>query len=96
MRRAPGVADVPAHVVLPPALTGVAAPIIVVLGDRFPMIRAHKVLPAYGCLVSRLVTGPLRPDAHRALWPSTGNYCRGGVAISRTSACAAWPSCPRA
>ena len=79
-----GLADLPAHVVLPQALTGVAAPIIVVLGDRFPMIRAHKVLPAYACLVSRLVTGRFDPTRQRALWPSTGNYCRGGVAISKT------------
>jgi cysteine synthase len=78
-----GVADVPAHIVLPEALTGVASPIIVVLGDRFPMIHAHKVLPAYSCLVSRLVTGRFDPTRQRALWPSTGNYCRGGVAISK-------------
>jgi cysteine synthase len=78
-----GRAEVPAHVVLPQALTGVSTPIIVVLGDRFPMIGAHKVLPAYACLVSRLVTGRFDPARQRALWPSTGNYCRGGVAISR-------------
>jgi len=82
-----GLAPLPAHVVLPEALTGVASPIIVVLGDRFPMIHAHKVLPAYACLVSRLVTGRFDPARQRALWPSTGNYCRGGVAISRTVGC---------
>jgi cysteine synthase len=82
-----GLADVPAYVVLPEALTGVRAPIVVVLGDRFPMIHAHKVLPAYACLVSRLVTGRFDPTRQRALWPSTGNYCRGGVAISRTLGC---------
>ena len=82
-----GLADVPAHVVLPEALTGVRSPIIVALGDRFPMIRAHKVLPAYACLVSRLVTGRFDPARQRALWPSTGNYCRGGVAISRIVGC---------
>ena len=53
------------------------------LGDRFPMIRAHKVLAAYGCLAPRVVTGQFDPTRHRAIWPSTGNYCRGGVAISR-------------
>ncbi|MFM8266047.1 MAG: pyridoxal-5'-phosphate-dependent protein subunit beta, partial [Acidimicrobiia bacterium] len=31
---------VPDHVVLPSSLTGVASPIIVVFGDRFPMITA--------------------------------------------------------
>ena len=82
-----GIADVPAHVVLPEALTGVASPIVVALGDRFPMIGAHKVLPAYACLVSRLVAGQFDPTHHRALWPSTGNYCRGGVAISRIVDC---------
>jgi cysteine synthase len=82
-----GLADVPAHVVLPEALTGIASPIIVALGDRFPMIHAHKVLPAYACLVSRLVTGRFDPGRQRALWPSTGNYCRGGVAISRIVGC---------
>jgi len=40
-----GLAEVPAHVVLPEALTSVRSPIIVALGDRFPMIHAHKVLP---------------------------------------------------
>ena len=80
-------AAVPEHVVLPPALTGTRAPIVVLLGDRFPMIRAHKVLAAYGCLVPRLVTGQFDPTRHRAVWPSTGNYCRGGVAISRSLGC---------
>lgn len=82
-----GVAAVPEHVVLPRALTGVDAPIVVLLGDRFPMIAAHKVLAAYGCLAPRLVTGQFDPERHRALWPSTGNYCRGGVAISRILGC---------
>jgi hypothetical protein len=45
-----GPVDVPGHVVLPPSLTGVDAPIVVALGDRFPMIGAHKVLAAYACL----------------------------------------------
>jgi len=79
--------DVPDHVVLPRELTGVDARIVVALGDRFPMIRAHKVLAAYGCLAPRLVTGEFDPSRHRAVWPSTGNYCRGGVAISRLLGC---------
>ena len=85
--RRTGVAAVPEHVVLPEALTGVPAKIIVALGDRFPMIRAHKVLAAYACLAPRIVTGQFDPTAHKALWPSTGNYCRGGVAISRIMGC---------
>ena len=77
----------PAHVVLPTALTGVQAPIVVLLGQRFPMIGAHKVLAAYACLVPLLVTGQFDPKRDRAVWPSTGNYCRGGIAISRILGC---------
>jgi len=79
--------EVPAHLVLPKALTGVDAPILVLLGSYFPMIGAHKVLPAYAGLVTRLVSGSFDPERHRAIWPSTGNYCRGGVAISRILGC---------
>ncbi|TEX45911.1 MAG: pyridoxal-5'-phosphate-dependent protein subunit beta [Acidimicrobiales bacterium mtb01] len=78
---------VPEHVVLPSELTGVPNPIIVVFGDRFPMITAHKVLAAYSCLAPRVVTGQFDPTRHRAIWPSTGNYARGGVAISRIMGC---------
>ena len=92
-----GRVDVPDHVVLPPSLTGVESPIIVVFGDRFPMITAHKVLAAYACLAPRIVTGQFDPTRHRAIWPSTGNYARGGIAISRIMAsAAAWRSSPRA
>jgi cysteine synthase A len=82
-----GRVPVPEHVVLPRELTGVDARIVVVLGDRFPLIAAHKVLAAYGCLAPRLVTGRFDPTLDRAVWPSTGNYCRGGVAISRLMGC---------
>ncbi len=82
-----GFAEVPGHIVLPTSLTGVNAKIVVALGNRFPMIKAHKVLAAYGCLVPRLVTGRFNLDKNRAVWPSTGNYCRGGVAISRILGC---------
>ena len=78
--------DVPDHVVLPKSLTGVDSPIIIVFGDRFPMITAHKVLAAYACLAPRIVTGQFDPTRHRAIWPSTGNYARGGIAISRIMA----------
>ena len=79
--------EVPEHVVLPPSLTGIASPVVVVFGNRFPMITAHKVLAAYACLAPRLVTGQFDPTKHRAIWPSTGNYARGGVAISRLMGC---------
>ena len=78
--------EVPDHVVLPTALTGIDSPIVVVFGDRFPMITAHKVLAAYACLAPRVVTGQFDPTVHRAIWPSTGNYARGGIAISRLMA----------
>ena len=60
-RRVRGIVAVPEHVVLPRELTGVDARIVVALGDRFPMIDAHKVLAAYGCLAPRLVTGQFDP-----------------------------------
>src|SRR5581483_199445 len=80
-------ATVPEHVVLPSSLTGVDAKIVFLLGNRFPMIRAHKVLAAYACLVPRIVSGEFDLAKHRAVWPSTGNFCRGGVAISRILGC---------
>ena len=82
-----GRCPVPAFVELPEALTGVKARIVLALGALFPMIRAHKVLAAYGCLAPRLVSGRFDPTRQRAVWPSTGNYCRGGVAISRILGC---------
>ena len=75
--------QVPDHVVLPSSLTGIDSPVIVVFGDRFPMITAHKVLAAYSCFAPRVITGQFDPTRHRAVWPSTGNYARGGIAISR-------------
>ncbi len=82
-----GRVDVPVHVELPSSLTGVPARIVVLVGRLFPMVRSHKVLAAYACLVPRLVTGGFDPTDQRAIWPSTGNYARGGVAISRLMGC---------
>ena len=79
--------DVPEYISLPGELTGVDATILLPLGNRFPMIRAHKVLAAYSCLAPRIVTGAFDPTRARAIWPSTGNYARGGVAISRIMGC---------
>lgn len=79
--------SVPEHMVLPDALTGVTAKIVVALGNRFPMINTHKVLAAYGCLIPRLMSGAFDATRHRAVWPSTGNYCRGGVAIATLLGC---------
>jgi len=74
---------VPEHIVLPSEFTGIEAKIIVNIGRLFPMITAHKVLAAYGCLLARILNGTFDYEKHKAVWPSTGNYCRGGVAISR-------------
>ncbi len=82
-----GITEVPGYIEIPSSLSGTEARIIVMLGERFPMIGAHKVLAAYACLVPRLVTGAFDPEHARAIWPSTGNYCRGGIAISRILGC---------
>ena len=79
--------DVPEYIVLPKELTGVDAKIIVNIGRLFPLIAAHKVLPAYACLIPRIINGDFDYQTHRAVWPSTGNYCRGGVAISKILGC---------
>jgi cysteine synthase len=62
----------------PPSLTGVPARIICLVGKWFPT-GAHKVGATFGCLVPRLVTGQFDPTTQKAVWPSTGNYCRGGA-----------------
>ncbi len=67
---------------LPKELTGVDARIILLIGKWFPT-GAHKVGAAYGCLVPRLITGEFDPTYHKAVWPSTGNYCRGGAFDSK-------------
>src|SRR3972149_6172949 len=63
---------------LPSALTGTPARILVLIGKWFPT-GAHKVGAAFGCLVPRLVTGQFDPTTQKAVWPSTGNFCRGGA-----------------
>ncbi len=72
----------------PPELTGVETRIIGLLGKFFPT-GAHKVGAAYGCLVPRLVSGQFDPTQHKAVWPSTGNYCRGGAFDSALVGCTA-------
>ncbi len=63
---------------VPSEITGVKARIIGLMGKYFPT-GAHKVGAAFGCLVPRLVSGEFNPMKHKAVWPSTGNYCRGGA-----------------
>src|SRR3990172_8408727 len=72
---------------LPASLTGTPARIIVLVGKWFPT-GAHKVGAAYGCLAPRLVTGQFDPTTQKAVWPSTGNYCRGGAYDSALLGCA--------
>jgi cysteine synthase A len=71
---------------LPQALTGVQARVVLLIGKWFPT-GAHKVGAAYGCLVPRLVSGQFDPTFHKAVWPSTGNYCRGGAFDSYLMGC---------
>ena len=71
---------------LPKSLTGVDARIIVLIGKWFPT-GAHKVGASFGCLVPRLVTGQFDPVTQKAVWPSTGNFCRGGAYDSNLLAC---------
>lgn len=72
----------PNFVELPKKLTGVNARIIAMVGRYFPT-GAHKVGPSVGCLVPRLVTGQFDATTQKAVWPSTGNYCRGGAFNSK-------------
>ena len=74
------------YIELPSELTGVEARIIGLVGKYFPT-GAHKVGASFGCLVPRLVTGQFNPLTHKAVWPSTGNYCRGGAYDSALLAC---------
>jgi len=74
------------YLVLPKNLTGVDARIIVLVGKWFPT-GAHKVGASFGCLVPRLVTGQFDPITQKAVWPSTGNYCRGGAYVANLLAC---------
>jgi cysteine synthase len=71
---------------LPSNLTGTPARIVVLVGKWFPT-GAHKVGAAFSCLVPRLVTGQFDPSTQKAVWPSTGNYCRGGAYDSALLGC---------
>ncbi|GAB1365825.1 pyridoxal-phosphate dependent enzyme [Candidatus Cloacimonadaceae bacterium] len=73
---------------IPSELSGVKARIIGMVGKYFPT-GAHKVGAAYGCLAPRLVSGSFDPEIHKAVWPSTGNYCRGGAFDCALLACPA-------
>jgi len=74
------------YIELPSSLTGVPARIVVLIGKWMPT-GSHKVGAAFSCLVPRLVTGQFDPTTQKAVWPSTGNYCRGGAYDSALLAC---------
>lgn len=63
---------------IPKEITGIKARVIGLVGKYFPT-GAHKVGATYGCLAPYLVTGRFNPEYHKAVWPSTGNFCRGGA-----------------
>ena len=66
------------YIEFPSSITGTKARVIALVGKWFPT-GAHKVGAAFSCLVPRLVTGQFDPTTQKAVWPSTGNYCRGGA-----------------
>ncbi|GMR09806.1 MAG: pyridoxal-phosphate dependent enzyme [Anaerolineae bacterium] len=74
------------YIEFPSSLTGVEARILALVGKWFPT-GAHKVGAAFGCLVPSLVTGQFDPTNQKAVWPSTGNYCRGGAYDSALLGC---------
>ena len=74
------------HMMFPSEITGVKANIVALVGKWFPT-GAHKVGATYGCLAPAMVTGKFEPQSQKAVWPSTGNYCRGGAYVSNLLAC---------
>ncbi|MDD3346958.1 pyridoxal-phosphate dependent enzyme [Oscillibacter sp.] len=74
--------ETPNYVEFPSELTGVPCRIVAMVGKWFPT-GCHKVGASFGCLAPRLVTGQFDVEAHKAVWPSTGNYCRGGAFNSK-------------
>jgi len=78
----------PNYIELPSVLTGTKARVVMLVGRYFPT-GAHKVGASYGPLVEKMVSGHFDPTCQKALWPSTGNYCRGGAFNSRLLGCPA-------
>lgn len=66
------------HVVLPKALTGVDAPIVVMSSAHFPT-GSHKVGPAFSCLREKVLRDGASVADHQLVFPSTGNYGIGGA-----------------
>lgn len=76
----------PNYIKIPGKLFGIKANILALSGRWFPT-GAHKVGATFGCLAPRLVTGQYLPAKTKAVWPSTGNYCRGGAYVSALLGC---------
>ncbi len=83
-----GFNKLPNYIEIPPEISGVKARILALSGKFFPT-GAHKVGASFACLVPRLITGQFDPEFHQAVWPSTGNYCRGGAYNSKLLGCQA-------
>jgi len=66
------------HTLLPETLTGVRAPIVVLLGSSFPT-GSHKVGPAYCILAEKQLQGICAPGEQTLVFPSTGNFGIGGA-----------------
>jgi cysteine synthase len=74
------------YVVLPKALTGVDANIVVIYGKEFPS-GSHKVGAAYSCLLEKVLMGEVDPAVHTLVFPSTGNYGIGGAWVAGRMGC---------
>lgn len=74
------------YIEIPRDITGVKAHIYALVGKYFPT-GAHKVGATYSCLAPALVTGNFDAEEQQAVWPSTGNYCRGGAYNSALLGC---------
>ncbi len=74
------------YMILPSELTGVKSKIIALVGKWFPT-GSHKVGATFGCIAPNLITGQFDPTRQKAVWPSTGNYCRGGAYVASLLAC---------
>ncbi len=74
------------YIEIPRAITGTKARIFALAGKWFPC-GVHKVGATYACLAPALVTGNFDATEQQAVWPSTGNYCRGGAYNSALLGC---------
>ena len=82
------------HLEIPSEISGVPARIIALVGKFFPT-GAHKVGASFGCLAPRLATGDFDPTRQKAVWPSTGNFCRGGAFDAALLGCESVAILPR-